>query len=529
MNSINPTPASMALGDDFVVNEMIQNFYALKREDLTQKDLFDPRRDIDKECGWPVYITNLEYKLLYDRNPIANRVISLMPSECWVTQPEVYENKEEDPTEFEEAWKALPSQLSSGNSWYQPGNSEGNKIWSKLHQLDEISGICSFGILFIGFDDGLPYYESVLGVEEINSAPQSAVDETSKEPIKNLQLVANSESGVYKLTTNVEKTEGRKLTFLRPLPETQVQIESYETNISSPRYGKPTSYLLDLTEAADTAHAAQGAPVSSFSVHWSRVLHVAEKTVTSEVFGTPRAQQVFNNLLNIRKISGSGSEGYWSNAFPIINFGTHPQLGADVTLDRDNLKAEMDAVYNKLKRYIATSGLVADPIQLDIKDPTPFIDIEIEQICIKEGVPKRIFLGSERGELASSQDARAWNKRVMLRQKMYVSVEIISEFIDVMIQSGVLPEPESFSIEWPDLNNQTETEKVDIGLKRTEAMSKYVLGGAGEIMTEFSFYTLILGLSDEDAQTIIEENDAEEPEEEEEDIRLTLTKGQDDE
>ena len=25
MNSINPTPASMALGDDFVVNEMIQN------------------------------------------------------------------------------------------------------------------------------------------------------------------------------------------------------------------------------------------------------------------------------------------------------------------------------------------------------------------------------------------------------------------------------------------------------------------------------------------------------------------------
>ena len=144
-------------------------------------------------------------------------------------------------------------------------------------------------------------------------------------------------------------------------------------------------------------------------------------------------------------------------------------------------------------------------------------------------MPKRIFLGSERGELASSQDARAWNKRVMLRQKMYVSVEIISEFIDVMIQSGVLPEPESFSIEWPDLNNQTETEKVDIGLKRTEAMSKYVLGGAGEIMTEFSFYTLILGLSDEDAQTIIEENDAEEPEEEEEDIRLTLTKGQDDE
>lgn len=514
------TPLETVMGQEFVINELLEramndvmttnNWTGINREYSSGEDYFDTRRDIGKECGWPDYMSPEGYKRLYDRNSVANRVITLWSSECWISQPEVYENKDEELTEFEEAWNELPKQLSVGNSWFQPQKKEGNRIWSKLSKADEISGIGSFGVLFIGFNDGLNYDQPVPGIEEQNTSSQKSVDDKN-EPIKDFQLIANSDSGIYKFSTNAEKQSGREITFLRPLPETQIQIQSYENNPTSPRYGKPTYYLLDLTDSSDIAHTAQGVPLGSVSVHWSRILHIADRRVSSDVFGTPKAQQNLNNLLNIRKVSGSANEGYWCNAFPILNFQTHPQLGADVTIDRDKLKKEVEAVYNKMKRYLATSGMEADSIKLDIKDPTPFINSEIDQICIKEGCPKRIFVGSERGELSSSQDAKSWNNRVMHRQESYLSPEVISEFIDILIRSGVLPEPaEGFKIEWPDLNNMSENEVVEIGAKRTEAIAKYVSAGANQLIEPFHFMTQILGIDEETAKSIIEESEGSE-------------------
>ena len=40
---------------------------------------------------------------------------------------------------------------------------------------------------------------------------------------------------------------------------------------------------------------------------------------------------------------------------------------------------------------------------------TPFIEVHLQAICIKIPCPKRVFMGSERGELASAQDDSQWN------------------------------------------------------------------------------------------------------------------------
>ncbi|NIP37253.1 MAG: hypothetical protein GWN12_20630, partial [Thermoplasmata archaeon] len=59
--------------------------------------LIDSRRDVDLECGYPKQLTTAHYKIMYDREGIATRVVALMPEESWADDPDVIET--EDPTE----------------------------------------------------------------------------------------------------------------------------------------------------------------------------------------------------------------------------------------------------------------------------------------------------------------------------------------------------------------------------------------------------------------------------------------------
>src|SRR5262245_49201093 len=93
---------------------------------LSRKEWFDrfldPRRSIADECGWPKGgdLTPQKYQDLYDREPVATRVVQVMPRECWQVQPSVYEDEDaENATAFEDAWDALGQSLRGENSWYR--------------------------------------------------------------------------------------------------------------------------------------------------------------------------------------------------------------------------------------------------------------------------------------------------------------------------------------------------------------------------------------------------------------------------
>lgn len=91
--------------DRMAVRDMVSNA-SLLRSNLLNK-LIDPRRDIDDECGYPKEITPVQYKFMYDREGIANRVVSIYSEETWGRDPEVWENESPDETEFEKAFKKV--------------------------------------------------------------------------------------------------------------------------------------------------------------------------------------------------------------------------------------------------------------------------------------------------------------------------------------------------------------------------------------------------------------------------------------
>jgi len=492
---------------DLIANKRIEQLVEnamLSRSSLTSTAL-DPRRDIDKECGYPeTYELTAEiYKSLYEREAVATRVVEILPKFTWATFPSIYED--EDPnkkTEFEEAWDNLVKDLFGGEtSWFK--NQEGNPVWEKLFRADMLSGIGSFGIILLGLDDGLDLQEPVKGIEEKNSAAVKVNPEKSdNNSEKSDNVIAVTNCKPYKLTVNAE---GRKLTFLRVFDESLVDIVQYEGNPTSSRFGKPVMYSVTFNDPREQSTGGLGVPMATKMVHWTRIIHIADNRGSSEIWGVPRMRPVYNRIYDLRKLYGGSAEMYWTGALPGWSFETHPQLGGDVNIDMSSMRDNAEKYFTGLQRWMTSSGMSVKSLSPEVVDPSPQIERQIEAICIILGIPKRIFMGSERGELSSGQDKNSWNEQIAARQNGYVTPCIIVPFIDRLILIGVLPKPkDGYSVQWPDLNTMGDIERADFVGKTIEAMAKYIGGNVESLIPPMEFLTKFLNMSEEEAESILE-------------------------
>lgn len=432
------------------------------------RDLNDPRRNINHECGYPETerLTIEDYKKMYDREAVAARVVEVEPVESWQVQPEIFET--EDPkqeTEFEKRWDSLGSQL-RGNEWFK--SEKGSPVWEYLLRVDKLSGIGAYGILLIGIDDGK-------------------------------ELEEEAEFG---------RSE-RKLTFLRAFDQSLVQITRYDHDVNSPRFGQPIEYSVSFSDMTNV-EPTEGTPLVTKKVHWTRIIHVADNKGSSEIFAVPRQRPVFNRLLDIRKLYGGSAEMYWKGAFMGLSFETHPQLGGDVPDLKDPIfiaamKSQIENYENGLQRHLSTSGMTIRSLAPQVEDPTSQIDAQIKAICIEKGIPKRVFEGSERGELASSQDNRAWHSRLKGRQNTYLTPFVVAPFVNRLINLGVLPEPKEYFARWPDLDTLTDLEQATVAVQRTEALAKYVIGDVQSMIPPFDYLVKVLGFDESEAESMLKE------------------------
>jgi hypothetical protein len=430
----------------------------LTRANFNRKFGGDPRKDIDRECGHPRDVSAEEYHECYRRDPIAGRVVDHWPDRSWEVNPSVYEDEDiEELTAFEAAWHELNSSLSGG----MHEGEQGSVAWGWLHRLDVLSGIGRYGVLLLGLDDG-----------------------------RDLSMPA-------------EPSTDKRLLYLRAFPETLAQISRYETNRSSPRYGQPLEYSLTLYDPQRQQQSfgtSQGTSGSD-AVHWSRVIHVADNADSSEVFGKPRLEGVYNRILDLKKLYGASAEMFWMGAFMGIFFGTDPSLGGDVVIDQEEAKDSVENFFQGLQRSLFGPGLVPKQLAPQVSDPSSHIERQLEAISVRTGISKRVLMGSERGELSSSQDARRDESRARARRERYVTGKIIAPFFDRLIILGCLPVPASgkYRVWWPDGDTQTDDEKATVALKRTQALAQYFTSGASEYLTLKDYLTRWQGFDEADA------------------------------
>lgn len=433
-----------------VSNEMM----TLHRELLNR--LMNTQTDIDNACNYPVTLTISDYRTMYNRMGLAKRAVQIWPDECWQCFPEIYEEEGPEKTKFEEGWDYLETKLA---------------LFDYLHRIDVLSGIGDYGILLLGVDDGKPL-----------NTPIEGIDEKTGEPING--------------------AKEKKLLYLRAYDQSVVEITSSETDMRSPRYGMPKIYSIKFQESGSTG------TVKNIAVHWTRVIHVADNRESSEVLGVSRLKGVYNNLLDIKKISGGSGEMFWKGGFPGYSFEMTPEanaLGAE--LDTESVKEQMELWSKSLQRWIAITGVTAKSLAPQVADPTGHTDVHLKLVAVSLGVPFRVFLGAEEAKLASVQDKRSWNSRVAKRQHSYLSHLLIRPFIDRLISIGCLPMPKQYFVAWPDLNVSTEDEISKTALNRTEAFAQYVQGSVDQFIPPRQYLTEIQKMSAEAADNIIKESE----------------------
>jgi hypothetical protein len=421
---------------------------ATLRRDVINR-LLNPDRNLYFECGYPNTLTTQDYKDLYDRLGLAARVVSLWSEECWNVEPTVYETEESKETEFEKQFNLLQKE----QHWFH-----------YLAKIDKLSGIGRYGVLLFGINDG----------QELNT------------PVQGINEKTGEKTGSTK----------RELLYLRAFDESLLEIKQNEKNKTSPRFGQPTEYTIVFEDKTGTETSQ-----SKIQVHWTRLLHVADNRENSEVFGIPRMKDVFNHLLDMRKISGGSAEMFWKGGFPGYNFKVDPEI-ADIDLDTDTLKEQVRLYSEGLQRYMALVGVEVQSLQPQVADPRGHIESLVKLIAMSKGVPYRLLLGTEEAKLASTQDKETWNVRVAKRQNNYLTPMLIGPFLDRLIAFGVLPEPKEYQIDWPDLNAPTDKDLAEVALKRTEAYAKYVGGNVAQVIPPKEYHMQIQGMTEEEADAM---------------------------
>jgi hypothetical protein len=449
------------------VRKAVHNQMLLERQSLAK--LLDPsNRDLDESCGYPTEPTIEQYKKMYDRESVGERVVSVYPSECWSVWPEVYETEDEGvTTDFERAWAKL-LQRPDVHPWHY------------LQRVDEISGIGRYGVIMLGLDDGLDPEEPVAGFDDQGNLLQG-------------------------------RPNKHNLNFLRTYDESTAWVTEMDGDPNSSRYGQPTQYKLwvlnpkDLTgfSSAGALGEANANLDTSINVHWTRVVHIADNCKTSEAFGVPRMRSVFNRLLDIRKIAGGSAEMFWKNAAPGYAVEALPNIASDSDIDSDSIREVFQKYFSGLERWIGITGASVKPLAPQIADPTAPLTQQLQLVCATIGCPLRIFLGAEAGHLASTQDAITWNRRVARRQRNYLNPMVIRRFIDRLVTLGVLPRTDDYTIEWNDLNALTDQEKADVALKLTQSLLQYVTSGAWKLIPPREYFVSVMRMTARQAAAII--------------------------
>lgn len=402
---------------------------------------FDDRRRIYEVTGYPVEIRFQQYLDRYKRQDIARRIVNAKPDETWRKLPRVLDGKTKDDakddTEFCKAWK----RISDFASLERDLLSDSRSFWHYFREADRMAALAGYSVL-------------VLGVA--NGALDQPLDRS-----------------------------GKDLAYLSVYRGDEVRIDESDivTDHHDKRFGLPQFYKIDFSD--NQGHRR---------VHYSRIVHVSE---TDDLYGTPELEDVYNRLIDVEKVLAASGEAGWRMAVRKIIMST-----------RDGYKlaegavpvADVKELLHDLKDVVGLDGMDVTVIDGQIVDPTNLVQINLDVIAGTKAIPKRILLGSERGELASSQDETNWYNRIDERRQNFAEPVILRPFLYRLIYTGILPMPSSGSIfiDWPSLYEMDDKEQSEIAKIYSEVFGNLSKPGLDRLLDIKRFAsTFVRGLPED--------------------------------
>jgi len=207
---------------------------------------------------------------------------------------------------------------------------------------------------------------------------------------------------------------------------------------------------------------------------------------------------VLNYLLDLEKVHGSSAESFFQQSPPLLMLNADKEATID-SLDDDDTQDKIESFIHGYKRWLSTQGMTATMLAPQLGDPSSIKEMLLELIAGTTGIPKRILVGSERGELASTQDETAWNSRVEERQMNWAEPMVLRKLIDIWIDLGILPKPAGgYGIVWTANQSIGEEAQSRIATNLSSALASYASAStAQEILPPDVFLETILMLDPE--------------------------------
>jgi len=418
-----------------MTSELTINQHLLTRlalQSLTNGTSHGGKRNLYDVFGYASSHTTEDFVARYSRGDIALRIVSAYPEATWKKAPEVIEDADtEDLTVFEKAFQDLV---------------KSTRLFHYLNRADKLANLGEYSALLIGYQDGLA------------------------------------------LSQPCEKAAAG-IAYLMPFADINATIQSYDLNPVSKRFGLPETYSIQT--GGYSAHKSVQMPSSVITVHHSRILHIAAGCLDNDVLGMPILRPIMNQLVNLDKVIGGSAETFWLNS----RGGLNANMETGIDFDPIKTKESIDEYTHQLTRFLLTQGMEVKTLDMQVHEPDKHVSVILDIISGATGIPKRILTGSERGELASSQDGDNWRDRVMERQINWVEPFVLNPLIDRFIEVGVLPKPISYTVKW------NEEEKIDglkasqIAVNRANAIATFANSTGGDLLVPVEqFVVEVLGL-----------------------------------
>lgn len=409
---------------------MIANARLDLRARMGHDTTYNGRRNVSEAVGYPHDISAHDYARRYERQDIAQRIVRAKPNDTWRKVPVIKDGtNEEDATEdtpFAEAWQSI---VNIGEAIDHTMLLDQRTIWHYCKRVDVAAGLGEFAPLLVGIDDGSD------------------------------------------LAQPLSKGEGRTLLYLTPYAQTHARIDDGDLNKNptSPRFNLPEYYRI----RTDTA----GTDGTEHRVHWSRVVHVADGLLSSDLYGTPRLRAVWNRLLDLEKVLAASGEAAWRMVTRKY-FLTSEKDYAYTAEDEAEYTENVERMLHDLRDHIFMDGFKPTIVDGQVVEPEQLIASIIDMISAATEIPQRILMGSERGELASSQDRNNWFDAISTRQKEFAEPMILRPLIGRLIYAGVLPPPtRGVYIEWPSLYEEDELGTAQVAQTLAQAFATLTADG----------------------------------------------------
>lgn len=404
--------------------------------------LFGGDRPMHAVLGYRPRLSYLDMKVRYLRGDIAHRIVRAYPEATWSQPPTLQEDNEaEIDTPFEAAWTRLQQRLG---------------VYGVLERADILANLGQYAVVLIGL------------------AGQS-----------DLRLPATRVRGPDDVV------------YLTPYSQEFATIQAFVTDTASAEFGKPLLYQMNFGRSTSPSMDGAGAamPQRTGLVHASRVVHIAEDLLDDSIYGVPRLEPIFDKLDDLMKVVGGSAEMFWRDAKRRIALEVRDDYDFQEA-DRVALGEEAEEYQHGLRDFLRLQGVNAKDLSGIVASPKEHFGVLIDLISATTGIPKRLLLGNEAGQLASTQDEDAWIQRVKRRQVQFAEGRMLRPLVDQWIALGALPTPaQPYRVEWGNLGALSEPQRAAVAKEWSAAIASYAGPGmAPQLVPEPEYRERYLGL-----------------------------------